>query len=590
MRRALVLGGTLLAMATPQTAEAARPSAGAAHPQNAASAVAYLRAQLEYEQAFVADASNIRAAADQYVEQLKRECLGALSGAEALQNLEASTTRAFGEQALAREQLEILGEELSVAVERAAYAAARQAGLSFLRAVQALHWEDRQLGAALLAGAQRSVTALQTMPQPICADAQAWVASGHRRLSEDSRAFVAEREAGQRTRQSERPDVIERSLKLYAAGRGRALELAAKRLRGPLARLYEAIQTSTADARVTTGLRSEAVPGLREKARRLGTATPLGRGRTSVGETFDVNVRHAAPHTHECRLQIQVVDFGAHEQHNGVCLGPGTRSTPTVRCEEQERWIEALLPAGVHAARLRLSDGRQITSSTIAIPARLGGPAALYYQAVARGHGVPRSLTELDRTGAALATIALPSASRCVRHGVHFLPDGIVPLAHGSTPGGPQFTIKGEAYAYNGPVHFSMSVELEGAGGGGENLSGTDPRLLMYAAWSHCYPQTYELVYGVLKQRGDAVSVRTPSGVTALTQASIPARLHAGGTLVYGVFTSPPQSMVVNDPSGQTVLTENLAGASSFRFEYCEGAVEPGRPPREEGSLFAVGD
>jgi hypothetical protein len=192
-----------------------------------------------------------------------------------------------------------------------------------------------------------------------------------------------------------------------------------------------------------------------------------------------------------------------------------------------------------------------------------------------------------------LGTLPLPSARVCVRHGVHFLHHGIVGLARGQVPGGPKFAIKGEAYAYNGPVYFSLSIELENGSGGGQGLSGSYPRLFTRAFWTKCSPVQYEIVCGVLKQPADRMVARVGADTVALSTASIPARLHAGGVLVYGIFTTPPEVLVLENPEGKTIAAENLAAFGKEETEYCEGLdEEPGRPPlqEEEGSIIRVGN
>jgi hypothetical protein len=252
-----------------------------------------------------------------------------------------------------------------------------------------------------------------------------------------------------------------------------------------------------------------------------------------------------------------------------------------------------VLAPDVRVVRLLLSGGRAISSHTIAIPAHLGGPAAFYFQAVKRGAAVPLALTELSANGKVLGTLPLTSAPVCVRHGVHFLHHGIVHLAHGQVPGGPRFAIKGEAYAYNGPAYFSLSIELANGSGGGGGLSGADPELFERALWNKCSPVQYEIVYGVLKDPADHVLARVNGATVALSSAPIPARLHAHGDLTYAVFTTLPEALVVENIHGKIVATENLAAFDKEETEYCEGLdEEPMRPPRQEneGSLIRVGN
>jgi hypothetical protein len=61
----------------------------------------------------------------------------------------------------------------------------------------------------------------------------------------------------------------------------------------------------------------------------------------------------------------------------------------------------------VQSARLRLSDGRQITSSVAIVPAQLGGPTGFYYQVVRGPSPIPVSLAELDVNGRVLRMVKL---------------------------------------------------------------------------------------------------------------------------------------------------------------------------------------
>jgi hypothetical protein len=169
---------------------------------------------------------------------------------------------------------------------------------------------------------------------------------------------------------------------------------------------------------------------------------------------------------------------------------------------------------------------------------------------------------------------------------LHTVSGGSHKLASGQIPGGPRFTIIGDAFAYNGPSQLSLSVEVEGLGGGGSNLKGAHPKILELTTDDGCYPVDYHIVYGILKATGDTVQAHADGKITKLQRAKLPASLHTHGTLVFGVFTGPVESIVVSTPTGRKADTEGLEEWTKGQQEYCQGFIEPGRAPQDEGHLF----
>jgi hypothetical protein len=547
-----------------------------------ASTQAYLRASYEYGLALEADVPQIRSAAAGFAAQVKAECGGALQNVEGRPNKEETKSmRAFGENALRREQLTLLGEELAATGQAAMFSPDQFALLKLQGRVDPLAWEDIVLGEALVE-ALSEIHILLFSPVPaVCQDIRLWVASGFRLLSSGTKAFLSAQEA-QRQRQMRAPAIaIGKTLERFETSEGRALaakiaQLSHNRL-NELVSAYEAV----ASAQREVGLKQEGGPKLSKRIHELDNTTQVHSGTTATGGYYTVSVVRASG---RCAFKIEVQ--GSDSPETPMCAVPTHVTVQRVRCEEGERVVEAMMPAAVRKVLLRLSGGRVVTSSTIVLTAKLGGPAAFYYQAVPRGSHVPVSMTELDAHGRPLATVTIKPAGKCVRHRLHSVSKGSHTLAHGQIPGGPSFTITGNAFAYNGPSQLSLSVEVEGFGGGGSNLAGAYPHILELTTYDGCYPVDYHIVYGILKATNDTVQARAGGKSVELQKAKLPANLHTHGELFYGVFTGPVESIVVSTLTGRVTDIEGLQQRTKEQAEYCEGFIEPGRAPQDEGRLF----
>jgi hypothetical protein len=564
-------------------------------PADVAATTAYVRAVHEYALAFLANVPQVQASVEGFVSQLREQCPSVLSGAKKNLGRETQTSRAFGEEARVREQLQGLEEELSRAQQLALQTPEREAFMAFAQAVEGLSWSNPAIHATVTFRLQRARAEILGEPLPVCADMAAWVDSGYSRLSASSKAFISTEEAKRRTEQGPRPAElvsIADALKPYETDEDRALSARSRQLTRGIENALIKLNDTLEDGRSAVGLKSERQ--LQSELHALRSTTELGHGSTAAGRRFEVSVIKSASRTDRtCKFRIRVEGSASELSSQGICLPTRRSATPHVACEEDERTVEAILAPDVRQVRLLLSGGRIISSKVIVIPKRLGGPVSFYFQAVPRGPAVPLSLTLLGTRGEALGTLQLPSARVCIRHGVHFLHHGIIRLARGQVPGGPKFAIKGEAYAYNGPVYFSLSIELENGGGGGEGLSGSYQRFFTRAFWTKCSPVQYAIVYGVLKQSADRIVARVGADTVTLSTAPIPSHLHAGGVLFYGTFTTPPELLILENQQGKALATENLGTLAKEETEYCEGLdEEPGRPPlqEEEGSLIRVGD
>ena len=573
----------LVSFAVVLVAGAIAPASSLAGQQDVASTRVYLRAVYELERTNLARISQLQSAAKAFSAQLAATCPDALKNVEARLHMETSSARAFGEQALHQEQLQLLEEELQAAGRDALNVPSQPAFLAFETAVATLPWESTALRTAIAEWLHDEHAELFSAQPAVCQDIGAWAASGYRLLSPGTRAFLTAQQSQQKQLSAERTAAIGPALKRFEISEGRMLASKIEQVTNSyelaLTNVYETLEA----ARTAIGLQPQLGPKQRRRLHQLEHVTQLGGGRTDAGDRFRVSVVPASGH---CAFGIEVLDTGGSLSKQVTCASHAHATVQHVRCEESERIVEATMPANVRKVALLLSGGRILTSRTITIPAHLGGPVAFYYQAVPRGAHVPVSITELDADGRPLVSLALESADRCVRFRLHPISHGPHLLAHGQIPGGPSFTIKGDAFAFNGPPSLSLSVELEGRGGGGSGLGGSHPKVLEFTTYDGCYPVDFHIVYGILKAPADTIVAHADGKTEPLEQAKLPGSLHSQGVLVYGVFTSTIESIVVSTPGGQDVDVESLSQATLKQHEYCEGFIEQGREPSDEGTLF----
>jgi hypothetical protein len=226
--------------------------------------------------------------------------------------------------------------------------------------------------------------------------------------------------------------------------------------------------------------------------------------------------------------------------------------------------------------RLLLSDGRSVSSRVVLVPASLGGPAAVYVQALRGPSPVPVSLMELDQRGRTIGVFRLRAVRGC-RTEVPTEPPAPVELARGRTPQGLAFTIYANSFTFAGHApSFSLDLSTDSTVvGGSERTPGPRSRTLSWSLATECTPAPYAILYGVLHVAGDTVLARTASGLVPLARVRIPARLHAGGSLVYGAFATVPTELLIRDRNGRTVRSEDLAAKAAEEAQYCEGYAEP---------------
>jgi hypothetical protein len=267
-----------------------------------------------------------------------------------------------------------------------------------------------------------------------------------------------------------------------------------------------------------------------------------------------------------------------------MCIsGAHAQSDPNVECDARSFTTQALLAADTRLVRMRLSNGKRISSPPVIVPARLGGPVALYYQVTHGPTPFPVSLTEIGVHGKKLRTLKLPRAE--CSSGPEFISPRRA-LAHGQIPGGADFAIIGQRYRIFKHLEFELTVELTAealAIEGGEVDEGSvelrsrkgpfEPRLA-----TGCHPHEYSVLYGVLDVAHDTVEAQVGTTLYPLRRVKIPRSLHAGPVLAYLALDAVPDKVIVRSQSGKIVQTEDLATRASEAKETCEGESEEPAP------------
>jgi hypothetical protein len=578
-------------------------------PENAAATHAYLIATVSFEEAELTNLPQSVAAMEGVADRISGECPGVLTGAPpteqelGLIGSESMTPpgpRTSGERQRQSRQRGDLQLELSLALSDSRIQPDREAAGELIHTLTPLRWSNPKITLLLHLTLANVQDELELPAPPVCADMKAWVASGYRTLSAASKELASQTEAllkhalealvlYSQAGIQPFPEILAR----YEGARDRALARHIEALTAELQRRSATEAAVLKRLEAAVGLPAAPVPKVEPPAKK---PVVIGRGRTAAGGSF---VAKAEPLPHSRRrprcVNVTVTESSG-AQHGGLlellisggserCL---TRShvhpEPTVQCNSGLLTVEANLLPATRSVRLLLSDGRTITSPAIRVPARLGGPAGLYYQAVRGPAPIPVSLIELDAQGRTLTVLKLPAVVECARNPVKYFPGGIVRLAHESLPQGPTFTIRAERYRELGTVHFELNLEVSNelfSGGGGEGLNEVDEgfgthggRAFEPQTSTGCQPQPYAIVYGVLKARRDTVLARVAGRLVPLRKVPIPARLHAGGVLAYGAFAPMPTELLIRGPSGTSVSSENLGEAAKSATETCEGEAE----------------
>ncbi len=588
------------------------PGIAAAVSENAAATHAYLVATSSYEETELSNLPQEIAAREAVAARISSECPGVLTNAPPHKEVsgfglvgpggvgpgsQAPSPRAEGERHRQSRQQFDLKLELSFALEDSRIQPDREALGTLIRALTPLQWSNPKITFLVQMIAAITKEELEIPAPPVCADMKAWMASGYKTLTSASREIQSRSEA-----------LLKRSLEIIALAEQTPIQTFPKILAPyenasdrALARHTEALDRQLnkgSDTRTAVRKRVEAAVGLPaakppKPKRPAKRPVVIGRGMTAAGGSFTVTAERASVSRESCDVFVTIAEPSRPApglldilsgESTGRCLSRShVDPEPAVHCNSGLLTVEANLLARTRRVRLLLSDGNTITSPAILVPARLGGPAGLYYQVVRGPSPIPVSLTELDAQGATLAVLKLPAVVECTKHPIKYFPDGIVRLVHESPPQMPAFTIRAERYRKLGSVHFELKLQesneelILGGGGGSFDANVAAPRdwrVFDPQASSGCQPQPYVIVYGLLKAPDDSVLARVSGTLVPLRKVLIPAHLHAGGVLAYGELSPLPTELLVRDASGRTIDRANLAEAARSDTETCEGEAE----------------
>jgi hypothetical protein len=573
-------------------------------PRDRAATRGYLEAELAYARARLAAVPASHERDEALARTLGAECAGVLANApfKTLSALDEPperipSARERGEQNRLQRQWGDLQLELGFVLGQAPTAAVREAELSYVHKLRSLHWTNPGLTTLEHHDAEALERELQIAPPALCVDMRAWAASGYQRISPGTKAFEAKLNAALSVAFADLARLgppLESPLR-YAGPRERALEQTLTHLERKQVASLERASALRARIERTLGIPEEHEPQPRQGP--PSGAIVIGRGRTAAGSSYTIWAALPGSEAHKgfsCQQVIGVEEFGhGNRGSRRGCATPAHPQPPTVECDEGVLTIEAQTVPRARRVRLTLSDGRQIVSHVAVLPARLGGPAGFYYQAVRGPSPIPVSITELDAHGRTLRKQALEPYKGCVKGKPTFTVGPRRTIVRGGVPQGPPFSIIGERAGEEGATRLELHVEVEGAlaDEGSATYIAFDARArasarLRAAVTSRvggfgvqtrtgCRPHEYAILYGVLRDPRDEVLAREGAQTTVFGKARIPAILRARGVLAYLALQSVPSEVLVRSPAGKTVAVEKLTRRAREAKETCEGEAEP---------------
>jgi hypothetical protein len=317
----------------------------------------------------------------------------------------------------------------------------------------------------------------------------------------------------------------------------------------------------------------------------------FGRGGTAAGLTYVVRREAPEPTARPgCRVQVSV-NFTQPSKHrtsgfllseafgSSLCVsGHNAERQPSTSCSGKVETITAAVSANVRSVRMRLSDGRAVTSDVVLVSSGHAIVGGVYAQAIRGPSPHPVALTELDRNGGAVRELRLPPSSPC-RPEPRQREPVFVPLVTSTTPDGGRFTIEGVRFDFGrNHSHFSLTLRPSTPAYDNEastiEVGGPGPKAFEWEAGQACPPHAHAIVYGILHAPGDSVLARTPAGLVQLTKVPIAAQLHAAGPLAYGVFAALPSELIVRRSDGTVLYAESLAKQGREQTEFREGYGE----------------
>jgi hypothetical protein len=565
----------------------AAPASVAATPTDIAATHALLQAHYALDVALLESAAASRASTAKLAASLGRECHGVLAGEPAEEGLTtapagSATPRARGERERGQRQRQTIDEELSAALGDAGYQPVRAAIQSYLAATAPLSWSDARIAPLVHTDAAPLEEAVAVVPPDVCADMKAWSQSGYRLLSPASDAFRSARAS--HDEQLASAGSLGALLKPFEDASAIALLRRTAALgarRDDEARLLQ-------DVKIDSQLRRAL--GEQESPFEQRTLEPvLGHGKTQSGATYRVRRdRSSESRGSSCRHEVSVeleqqrssrsgASFSS--GGSGICLSHSARDRASSGCSGNEASITDVVPASVSTVRMRLSNGKVLTSAVVRIRPSDGGPAGVYVQAVRPHDAYPVLLTELDRHGHVVRVVPLTSL-RCRSNGTA-APPAFFTLVNGSLPGGQQFTIQGTLVEFGHSQHqFSLNALVGSEVTNEESLSegivghAAPPKAFAWSSAIGCAPRPFALVFGILAAPGDSVLARTPEGLVALSKQELASSLYSQGPLVYGAFSSLPSELIIRSSDGTTLYSESLVTKAMQESEFCEGLAE----------------
>jgi hypothetical protein len=212
-RAALVLG--IFVMGVLACVWAGVPVAAFATAGDRGATAAYVRAEGSFVRLQAAEIGAIVTAIDEEAAKIQKDCPSVLVDAPG------------------GKQLEEFGEEVGAAVLFSGAVPNRSAMLAFARRISVLQWSDRKIKRAvrLLVSEERAIANL-VIPN-VCTDLGAWVASGHRRLSQSTVEFLRQARAigkGVGTKEESFSEVVSRLLARHESPSERRAAKYAERL------------------------------------------------------------------------------------------------------------------------------------------------------------------------------------------------------------------------------------------------------------------------------------------------------------------------------------------------------------------------
>jgi hypothetical protein len=254
---------------------------------------------------------------------------------------------------------------------------------------------------------------------------------------------------------------------------------------------------------------------------------------------------------------------------------------PRVECLRGLVTIHMQVVNAARRVRLTLSSGQSVTSPVITVPPRLGGPAALYYQAVRGAYPRPAFISPLGSRGRVLNTVRVPPAVGCMQQRRRRLPGSGGVLASVTTPGGRVLAITAEETELLGHRSFGLAVvtkrskklvarfvalRLARPVAGARVASPAEEERIAPLEWAVvrvCEPTSVVLMLGALSSPSDAVMVHTERGRRVLRRAPIPAAQRPHSVLVYGAMTGTVKELLVRTSGGRTLIDEQIGAATA---------------------------